>query len=230
MQHISVDLRYDLRAMQPTFDLLSSYDQLSTTERHFVDEYVDDLRERALSLNEPLIKALDMPVTPSMVEHSRGFLARRLVLAAIAERIKVIAADTDLSWRRVAEGLMVLGFSNMADYVELDPTTNQPRPRLDVHDRRKMGAVKKLKFKTTVPANPHAPTVHELELELYDRYPALRALTEHMAANLPGNPYWREHEAKHVTKKNVRQIDAHADAEKAAEQYTRRLRLQREDE
>ena len=211
--------------MQPTFDLMSSYDQLSTIERYFVDEYVSDLRELSVKTGEPLIKALDMPVTPSMIEHSRGYLARPLVLAAIAERIKAVAAELDLTWRRVADHLAMLAFSNMADFVEMDPETGRPRGRLDITDRRMMAAVKKLKWTSSL--NPQAPST--LEIELYDKLGPLKQLAEHMGALAPGNPYWRDTENKSRTNRQMRQIDASVDDEKAAELYARRLKNEDDD-
>lgn len=168
---------------------------------------------------------LDMPITPSMVEHSRGFLARPMVRAAIAEQIKAVSSNHDLTWRRVADEYKALAFSDVSNYnlarmLVHDPLTGQWTINYDGLTRAHRRAIQKIKL--TLPANPHAPM--KVEFELYDKQRALDKLAAHMDALSPGNPYWKDTETKSRTARQMRQIDTHVDDETAAELYARRLK------
>lgn len=215
--------------MQPgknrTFDQMSAIDQLSVVERHYVDEFIDDLVDRCIQTGQPIITALDIEISPSMIEQSRGFLARPLICAAIAERIRALSSERDLTWRRVIEEHKALAFSDITDYpvhqmLGTDPATGHPMVRYDQLNKRLTCAIKKLKL--TIPTNPYGAKV--LEIELFPKQPSLDKLTDVFGMTSDGNPYRKQLEQAAMTGRDLRHNVADIDDEKAADAYARLLR------
>lgn len=96
----------------------SAYRSLRPGERAFVDGYVADVEERSIKRNERISLALNRQITAKDVEESRGMLDMPMVRAAIVERINSIAADEELSPRRVIKEMIAIGMGNMKNYLK----------------------------------------------------------------------------------------------------------------
>lgn len=97
-----------------------AYDQLSQTERLFVDQVVSFLDEAAQRMNERITRALDRPLPPQIVERSHGMLERGPVQAAIESRIRQIAADQELTPQGVLRELTAIATGNISDFMRIE--------------------------------------------------------------------------------------------------------------
>ncbi len=158
-----------MTAMQPIM-FASAYRLLSAAEKAFVDEYVGQVERAADKTGEQISLALYRPIPPALVEASGGLLTRPMVLAAISERITQIAADTELTDRRIVKELTNIAFSNMNDYLEICPLTGRPTFNLAQCTPEQMAAVKTIKHEVT------SLGAERLEFVTHDKLKALDML------------------------------------------------------
>lgn len=189
--------------------VISAYRNLNPAEKQFVDSYVTSVETAAMRTGEPISLALNRPIPPEIVEVSGDYLLRPLVLAAINERVMQIASDTELTTRRIVKEWMNIAFSNMNDYLEIDPQTGAPVYDLSSCTPDQMAAVKAVKHKVTAIGS------QEFEFVTHDKIKALDALSRMFGLLQDDNAYVQD--IRRQQKDVKRLIDKR---ENAAEAYT----------
>lgn len=159
----------------------SAYDLLEPFEREQVDLYVNFAIGEQRRFRQRIALALSNPIPSEYVRRSKGALAKPLVRAAIAEKLKAAANEEDLSPDRVISEFGAIAFANMADYVIVKEFGDFTVKSLDQIPRHLQGAIKSLK---SIPS----PYGIRTEITLYDKHPALKALAEFMGLVAPDAP------------------------------------------
>lgn len=148
----------------------TAYRMLTVAERRFVDGYVEQLEKTAHRRDEPISNALDRVIPPALVDSSGGFLKRPLVLASITEKVKEIAAESELTDGRVIRELETIAMSNVSDFMRVDEWTGKPVWDFTSVSIEKLAAVKKITHEINgVTGN------EKLEIQFHDK---IKALTE----------------------------------------------------
>lgn len=197
-----------MTAMQPIM-FASAYRMLSPSEKAFVDDYVAQVERAADKAGEQISLALYRPIPPALVEVSGGLLTRPMVLAAISERITQIAADTELTDRRIVKELTNIAFSNMNDYLEIDPISGRPVYDLSSCTPEQMAAVKSIKHKVT------SLGAEEFEFVTHDKLKALDMLARIRGLLTEDNAYMvserkQKRDAQHLIDKRDDASEAYA--------------------
>lgn len=194
--------------MQPIM-FASAYRMLTPAEKAFVDDYVASLERAADKAGEQISLALYRPIPPALIEASGGLLKRPMVLASISERITQIAADTELTDRRIVKELTNIAFSNMNDYMEICPMTGRPIYNLANCTPEQMAAVKTIKHEVT------SLGAERLEFVTHDKLKALDMLARIRGLLTEDNAYMaserkQKRDAKHLIDKSENAADAYA--------------------
>lgn len=197
-----------MTAMQPIM-FASAYRMLTPAEKAFVDDYVASVERAADKVGEPISLALYRPIPPALIEAAGGLLERPMVLAAISERITQIAADTELTDRRIVKELTNIAFSNMNDYMEICPMTGRPSYDLSRCTPEQMAAVKAVKHEVT------SLGAERLEFVTHDKLKALDMLARIRGLLTEDNAYMQserksKRDAQHLIDKSANAADAYA--------------------
>lgn len=156
--------------MSKHLTLASAYRQLSPAEKIYVDAYVAEVEKAAHRAGELISVALERPIPASIIERSGGMLDRVVVQLAIRERITQIASETEVTPRRIVKELCNIAFSNIMDYMRIDPFSGRPTYDLSACTPEQTSAVKKVEHKVT------ALGAEEMKFELYSKEKALDQL------------------------------------------------------
>jgi hypothetical protein len=97
----------------------TAYRQLSPAERAFVDAYVHEAEKASIASGQRISLVLDQEPSQQAVDMSRGLLNRPMVRAAIGERIKDIATQSDITMNMLIRELRHIAFASMDDYIEV---------------------------------------------------------------------------------------------------------------
>ena len=190
--------------------LITAYRRLTPAEKAFVDDYVQQVERASQRTGEHISIALHRPVPPELVEMSDGLLERPMVLAAISERITQIAADTEVSQRRIVKELTNIAFSNLSDYVQFD-AMNRPTYDLASCTPDQKSAIKKIKHKVSSLGS------EELDFEMYDKLKALEILCRIYGLTNEDNTYVAS--TKRAEREAAALIDKSADASAAYAEF-----------
>lgn len=206
---------------QPAAFFASAYDQLSVSERSFVDEYVDGVARHAAIKGISILAAFQRHIGDADVQASRGMLGRALVRAAVADRVKEIAEATELTPRRLVREVMAVGFSNMEDYLTFDEVTNMPKVNLHGCTRDQMAAISGL----DIEMDPRNPTwVRSLKIRLHPKMDAIGKLSDYMAVMVRDNEYWKQERATVIEQAR---LPSHATEDEAANLYSQMINVER---
>lgn len=132
--------------MSNTALIQSAYSHLNAAEKRFVDDYVRALEAAAKRAGEQLSYALDRPIPQALLDASGGMLGRPLVNAAIHIRVTEIARASELSQERVVREYMNVAFSNIGDYMEVDPVSGGPMFNFHDVSREEMATVASVEY------------------------------------------------------------------------------------
>lgn len=159
----------------------TAYDLLELYERQAVDDYVVFVTEQQHHRRQRIALALQLPIPSEYVRRSKGVLAKPLVRAAIAERIKEAASEQDLSPDRIIAEHAALAFSNVADYIYQGQFGEFFIKNIESIPRSALAAVKKMET---------IPTMHGMRTSvvLHDKQPSLKTLTELTGLVAPDRP------------------------------------------
>lgn len=167
--------------MEQTSTPTRAYDLLEPFERQAVDEYVKFAINEQNHKHQRIAHAMAVPIPSEYVRRSKGVLAKPLARAAVAERLQAAADDQDLSPTRVIKEHAAIAFSNIADYLTVQPFGDFTVKPLDTIDRQALAAVKSMK---TIPS----PYGIRTEITLHDKHPSLKAMGELMGLVAPDKP------------------------------------------
>lgn len=159
----------------------SAYDLLDEHERAVVDEYMLYLRNEQNMRKERIAVAIEYPINPEYLKRSRGLLARPLVRAALAEKIRAAGEEQDLSPSRVIKEHATIAFSNIADYYESRGFGEVHIKDLTKIPRELMAAVKTIRTKPTMYGN-------HMEIVMHDKKESLKVFGELMGLVAPDRP------------------------------------------
>lgn len=158
-----------------------AYELLEHYERQAVDDYVNFAISEQNRKRQRIAHAMQQPIPSEMVRRSKGVLAKPLARAAVAEKLTEAANEQDLSPDRVIAEHAAIAFSNIADYITVQPFGDFTVKRLEDIPRHALQAVKSMK---TVPS----PYGIRTEITLHDKHPSLKMLTELMGLVAPDRP------------------------------------------
>lgn len=194
----------------------SAYCQLSAVERDFVDGYIKEIERRAGYANQP-IDVFGKSIPADLYARARGLLDRALVLAAISERVRTIAEQSDLTPWRIMKELQNVAFANMGDYTSITANlSGQVERVIDLADCTPdmLAAIKTIKVKELPQGG------RQIEVGLYDKLTALRTLMQMMGMLEPDNPYWSQLEQRRKQQiETAATIDATATEQEAGDRY-----------
>jgi len=198
----------------------SAYRSLQPAEKAFVDGYVADVERESERRNERISNALYRPVPPEMIEASRGMLDRPMVRAAITERISALAADSELSPRRVIKELMGIAFGSLEHYMDVtDDGAGGSVLRVNVEKAtpEQLAALQSFEIEETFGRN--GPT-RKIKLKMHDKLAALDRIAKYMGLLEADNPHWRAENARPV---GPASLPGSIDTAQAADAYGRMI-------
>lgn len=155
-----------------------AYDLLTSPERDAVDGYLQVATAEQHRRRQRIIHILDIPIPMEYIRRSNGALSKPLVLAALAERVRELAAAQDISPDRVIKEVATIAFSNIKDYFDPGAFGQINVKSLDQIPDEAMAAVKSIEIK------PGAFGLHT-KVVLHDKQPAIKALAEMMGIVAP---------------------------------------------
>lgn len=173
-------------ALAPSDGNLTAYDQLRPTERIFVDAYIatDDPRGAALT-------AFQKTPMPNLIRGTNGdvrameYLKRPLIQAAIAERLKEIAARLEISAEKTVQEIAKVAYANMGDYVTIN---DDGVPEVDFSNISydQMAAVAEITSEEVVEGRGNdAKLIRKTKFKLHDKMNGLEKLVRIQGLNAP---------------------------------------------
>lgn len=190
-----------------TFD--SAYRQLRPSERTFVDGYVSDLEIKAVRTGAKLSTLLMQPV--DVDERSQSFLAHSMVRAAIAERVRELQEEMELSVYKTLKELRSLAYSNIGNYMEVGED-GQPYFDLAKCTPEQLAAVKSIEIEENTRGR------RKFKFVLHDKVSSLDKVMKYQG--LLDDEHWRSENAKTV---KAETLTADASDDDAAELYARMI-------
>lgn len=155
-----------------------AYDLLEQYERQAVDDYVNYAIAQAHHKRVRIAHYLSIVIPTEIVRRSKGVLAKPIARAAVAEKLQEAANAEDLSPDRVIKEHASIAFSNLSDYIIVQPFGDFSIKSLDTIPRHLMAAVKTIR---SVPS----PYGNRVEIVMHDKHPSLKVLTELMGLVAP---------------------------------------------
>jgi phage terminase small subunit len=184
-----------MTAMAPTLSFASAYRQLRPAERAFVDAYVSDCEREAERKGERVSLALHRAIPAETVAASDGMLERPMVTAAIAERIATLAADSELTVRRVVKELMGIAFASIGDYMTIGED-GQPYFDLARCTPEQLAAVQSIDVEEQM---TRTGLNRKFKIKLHDKLAGIDKLARYMGILEADNPHWRADQPRNVT-------------------------------
>lgn len=194
----------------------SAYKQLRPSERAFVDAYVRECEEGANRENESIAAVLDRPPPFDIIERSNGLYERPIVQAAIVERIRQLAVETDLSAHMILKQWKAIGFSSMKDYMKVDEAGYLQFDFTEATPEQ-MLAVQSFE----VDYKPRGG--HTIKVRLYDKLKALDSMAEFIGMKESDNAYWKAMNAGPNSNKKATALSNSLTTEAVADMYHRRI-------
>lgn len=192
---------------------VSAYRQLAPSEKVFVDGYVKALEVEAQRTHERISNALSRPISPEVVEASRGMLNKPMVTVAITERINEIASETELTAQRIMRELMAIAFSSLADY---GPIGQDGLPDIDLSKctPAQLSALSQIEITT------NRFGARSGKIKTHDKLAAINALAKFMGMDQAGSMAWMLYNDKPA---DTGSLPGNATHEVAADAYMRQI-------
>ena len=198
-----------MNQMTPSFEFTSAYRQLRPSEKVFVDGYVSDLESIAVRTGEKLQALLNRPLLDHADERSLSMLSLSLVRAAIAERVKELSEEMELSVYKTLKELRSLAYSNIGNYMEVG-IDGFPSFSLEHCTPEQLAAVKSIKIEEGARGG------RKFEFTLHDKVSSLDKVMKYQG--LLDDEHWR---SENVKATNGKQLDANTSVDEAAGLYAR---------
>lgn len=205
-----------MNAITPFTDFRPAYWQVEPMERKFVDGYVKDIETIADKTGQRLEAALHAPFPYELDQRAAAMLARPMVRAAIAERIKELSELYDISIARTLRELSAIAYANIKNYIKICPLTGTPEIDLSNCTPEMMTAVKSFEIED----KPRGG--RKYKFQLHDKLGALAHVMRYQGLLADDNPHWRN--AEQSSKPNqVSKLPAGIDDDAAAQLYAREI-------
>ena len=209
---------------------VSAYQQLPALERSLVDAYIDELKDDAAKAGKPIVdyvrnaKPSDFDLTARLDDfpNAAHLLSKPLVRAAISERINELSAKFAIFAERVLREYAILGFSTIADYLDINGDGTDVKLNLNKCTKEQLAAIKKIKITQNVFTGNKTT-----EFEMHAKQPALDMLAVIMGMKTPDGSAVAAVRtmSQPVVAPAVREIiDASSDDARAADLYARSLK------
>ena len=195
--------------MNQIVEFSSAYRQLRPSERTFVDGYVSDLETKAVRTGEKLHMLLTRPI--QVDDRSAEYLGLSLVRAAIAERVRELQEEMELSVYKTLKELRSLAYSNIGNYMEIGED-GQPYFDLARCTPEQLAAVKSIEIEE----RPNMS--RKFKFVLHDKVAALDKTMKYQG--LLDDDHWRSENAKTV---KAETLTADATDDEAADLYARMI-------
>lgn len=195
--------------------LRSSYDQLTPTERAFVDQAVHHIEAAGTRAKETIsVAARRVDVQSEIASWSRGMLDKPMVLAAITERINSIAIAQELTAQRIIKETVSIATANIGDYIAYDEEGN-PYFTLAECTREQLAAIKTLEIETS---GKWGEGRTKIKVGFHEKLTAIKLAGEYIGMWNADNPHWRaQQEADNAS------LPADTTPEAASDAYQRYL-------
>lgn len=197
--------------MNQIVEFTTAYRQLRPSEKVFVDGYVSDLETVAVRTGEKLQTLLALPVNENIDERSANFLSLSLVRAAIAERVRELAEEMEISVYKTLKELRSLAYSNIGNYMDIG---EDGHPYFDLArcTPEQLSAVKSIKIEEGVRGG------RKFEFVLHDKVSSLDKLMKYQG--LLDDEHWKAENAKAVKSKR---LTADTSDDEAADLYAKMI-------
>ncbi len=203
-----------MNAMVPIIDFQPAYWQLEPMERKFCDGYVRDIETIADKTGCRLLAALQAPYPLELDNRARSMLARPLVRAAIAERIRELSDLYDISVYRTLKELTAIAYSNIGNYIEVDQF-GVPDIKLDKCTPEMLSAIKSFEIED----KPRGG--RKVKFQLHDKLSALANVMRYQGLLGDDNTHWKQ--AEQSIKQKPANLPANVDDDEAANAYAKLL-------
>lgn len=206
-----------MNAMLPiTMDFRPAYWQIEPLERKFVDGYVADIESIADKTGQRLLAVLQAPFPYELDMRARALLARPLVRAAVAERIKELSDAYDISVYKTLKEVVAIAYSNIGNYFTIDPNTGLPDLDWSKCTPEMLSAVKSIEIED----KPRGG--RKYKMTLHDKNVGLNALMRYQGLLADDNDHWRKQEQS-VQPSSAAQLPKGTTDDGAANLYSRYL-------
>lgn len=206
-----------VNALAPIADFRPAYWQLEPMERKFVDGFVKDIEDVADKSGRRLLAVLQGPIPFELDQRGIAMLARPMVRAAIAQRIHELSDLYDISIMRTLKENAAIAYSNISNYIEIDPNFGTPDINLSRCTPEQLSAIKMFEIED----RPRGG--RKIKFQLHDKLSALGNLMRYQGLLSEDNPHWRQQEqsVKPVNGQGV--LPANVDDDQAAALYAREI-------
>lgn len=216
-----------IEAIAPPVEFRTAYDQLTPTERTFVDTYVATGEGVGATLAAfPVFTNGGSRGISAAQVRTLDFIKRPLIMAAIAERMNAKMTQWDLTADRVLSELAKIAYSNIDDFI--DRSTGEPIFDLspDQVTRDMMAAVGELKVEVyTEGRGEDAREVKRFTFKLHDKLAALEKAMKRLGLYEPTKIDLTSNGSTiNGTSRNVPVVASTMTAAEAAELYGEALR------
>ncbi len=199
-----------------SMDFRPAYWQIEPLERKFVDGYVKDVETIADKTGQRLLAVLQQPFPYELDQRAVAMLARPMVRAAIAERIRELSDLYDISIQRTLKENAAIAYSNIKNYIKIDPQWGTPEIDLSECTVEMLSAVKMFEIED----KPRGG--RKIKFQLHDKLAALGNLMRYQGLLSDDNPHWRNAEQS-VKPNQAAQLPANIDDDAAAALYAREI-------
>lgn len=198
---------------QSDMSFAPAYRQLAPIERVFVDQYVTDIENIAENTGQRLIAVLQAPLPLNIDQRTRGMLARPMVRAAIADRVRELSDTMEVSAYRTIKELKALAYSNIQDFYTLD-ASGLPSFDFSKCTREQLAAVQAIKY------TEDPKTGRKLEIKFHDKLGSIKELMQYQGLRENDNPHWK---TATESEKAIDHLPADVSEDAAADAYARAI-------
>lgn len=202
-----------MNAVAPLVDFQPAYFQIDGMERAFVDGYVADIERHAAKNGQRLLAVLRSYSPGDLDQRSLTLLARPLVRAAIADRVREIADLADVSTYRTLKEVTAIAYANMGNYMSVNEY-GEPEVDLSKCTPEQLTAIQSFE----VEWSPRGGK--KIKFKLHDKIAGLRMVMDYQGL-LNSGEAWRE--AQKADNGKAGTLPAGVDDDQAAELYAREI-------
>lgn len=194
-------------------DFTPAYRQILPVEKAFVDTYLNKMETTAVKRGCSLYDVMRETPPDDLDDRIKAMLMKPLVRAAIAERVRDITEDMQLSAYRVLKEVQTIALSNINDYMEIGED-GIPTPSFDKCTPEQMAAVKSIELEVSPRGG------RKFKFTLHDKIGSLGNLMKYMGLLESDNPHYAQNA---VTRPGQKTIAASSSEQVAADIYARHL-------
>lgn len=201
--------------MTPFLDFRPAYGQVEPMERKFVDGYVKDIETIAAKTGQPLEAVLHADFPYELDQRAYAMLARPMVRAAIAERVKELSELYDISIMRTLKANAVIAYSSIMNYIKIN---KEGEPEINLRDctPEQLEAIKGFEWED----KPRGG--RKIKFVLHDKLTALGNLMRYQGLFADDNPHWRNQEAS-LKPSRVSTLPANSSEDDASQLWARTI-------